>query len=92
VIDEQQLRAVVREVIAQKVGRASAPEAWGRASALQPGATGVHLAVPQACASPTAHASHGLVRMIVTTQQDGPCVIEPHVMCDHCGYCKSLGH
>jgi len=22
----------------------------------------------------------------------GPCIIEPTVMCNHCGYCKSLGH
>jgi hypothetical protein len=24
--------------------------------------------------------------------QDGPCLIEPTVMCNHCGYCKSFGH
>ena len=23
---------------------------------------------------------------------DGPCVIEPAVACNHCGYCKSYGH
>jgi hypothetical protein len=23
---------------------------------------------------------------------DGPCVIEPAVACNHCGYCQSLGH
>jgi len=23
---------------------------------------------------------------------DGPCLIEPAVMCNHCGYCKSYGH
>jgi hypothetical protein len=23
---------------------------------------------------------------------DGPCIIEPAVMCNHCGYCKSMGH
>ena len=22
----------------------------------------------------------------------GPCVIEPAVACNHCGYCKSYGH
>ena len=23
---------------------------------------------------------------------DGPCLIEPAVICNHCGYCKSYGH
>jgi hypothetical protein len=23
---------------------------------------------------------------------DGPCVIEPGVQCNHCGYCQSHGH
>ena len=23
---------------------------------------------------------------------DGTCIIEPSVMCNHCGYCKSYGH
>ena len=39
--------------------------------------------------SPAAHASHLL---LVVAESDGPCVIEPAVPCNHCGYCKSLGH
>lgn len=23
---------------------------------------------------------------------EGPCVIEPNVACNHCGYCESHGH
>jgi hypothetical protein len=23
---------------------------------------------------------------------EGPCIIEPSVTCNHCGYCKSYGH
>ena len=23
---------------------------------------------------------------------DGPCIIEPGVQCNHCGYCQSHGH
>lgn len=23
---------------------------------------------------------------------DGPCLIEPTVRCNHCGYCQSFGH
>jgi hypothetical protein len=36
------------------------------------------------------HASHGLLPVLPTG--DGECIIEPTVRCDHCGYCKSLGH
>jgi len=26
------------------------------------------------------------------TPSDGPCLIEPGVPCNHCGYCQSHGH
>lgn len=35
------------------------------------------------------HASHG---RYVLPETDGPCLIEPGVMCNHCGYCQSHGH
>ena len=38
------------------------------------------------------HASHGLVTLPIGMDSDGPCLIEPAVPCNHCGYCKSLGH
>jgi hypothetical protein len=25
-------------------------------------------------------------------KSDGPCLIEPAVQCNHCGYCESHGH
>lgn len=25
-------------------------------------------------------------------ESDGPCLIEPAVACNHCGYCQSHGH
>jgi len=28
----------------------------------------------------------------VGSDGDGPCLIEPAVTCNHCGYCKSYGH
>ena len=28
----------------------------------------------------------------VPSGADGACIIEPSVMCNHCGYCKSYGH
>jgi hypothetical protein len=38
------------------------------------------------------HASHGLFPLPAGADTDGPCIIEPAVMCNHCGYCKSYGH
>lgn len=39
------------------------------------------------------HASHGMFSTLTEgAAEDGPCVIEPAVMCNHCGYCKSYGH
>ena len=44
--------------------------------------------------APTArlHPSHGLFIVPAGSDMEGPCIIEPAVMCNHCGYCKSLGH
>ena len=39
--------------------------------------------------APSDHFSHGL---FVLAESEGPCVIEPSVACNHCGYCKSYGH
>jgi hypothetical protein len=38
------------------------------------------------------HPSHGLFVLPAGGDSDGPCLIEPAVMCNHCGYCKSYGH
>ena len=38
------------------------------------------------------HASHAMFMLPVGTDSDGPCIIEPAVTCNHCGYCKSYGH
>ena len=38
------------------------------------------------------HASHALIALPAGADGDGLCIIEPAVACNHCGYCKSLGH
>jgi hypothetical protein len=38
------------------------------------------------------HASHMMFSVPEGSETDGPCLIEPTVMCNHCGYCKSMGH
>ena len=37
----------------------------------------------------TSHASH---YQYALPPSDGPCLIEPAVQCNHCGYCQSHGH
>lgn len=39
--------------------------------------------------SAAAHTSHA---RYVLAESDGPCLIEPSVRCNHCGYCQSHGH
>jgi hypothetical protein len=39
-----------------------------------------------------AHASHGVFPLSRGSDDDGLCVIEPAVRCNHCGYCLSYGH
>ena len=76
-ISEQELRTMIRRAIARHAG-------GGDALVQQP--------APQAHASPSVHthSSHG--QFPVSGTPDGACVIEPDHRCDHCGYCKSLGH
>ncbi len=38
------------------------------------------------------HPSHLTFTVPSGADTDGPCIIEPAVMCNHCGYCKSMGH
>jgi hypothetical protein len=41
---------------------------------------------------PEPHASHALFVVPDGSDAEGPCIIEPAVPCNHCGYCKSMGH
>jgi hypothetical protein len=76
-ISEQELRAMIRQAIAAHgAGTAHVDSIGG--------------AVGEDVASCRSHASHGLLAVVAST--DGDCVIEPTVRCNHCGYCKSLGH
>lgn len=73
---EQELRALVRDAVARHMGTA-------RATLPESGAS---LAVVRQ------HASHATFAIPAGAEVDGPCLIEPAVMCNHCGYCKSMGH
>ena len=75
---EQELRQLVRQAIARQRGAAPVvpPNVANLANV----------------ANLTAHASHAVFPVSSGADADGPCIIEPTVMCNHCGYCKSLGH
>jgi len=38
------------------------------------------------------HPSHLAFTVPSGADADGPCIIEPTVRCNHCGYCQSFGH
>jgi hypothetical protein len=75
---ETELRALVRDVIA----RHAPQHASGSEGARAVDSARLH----------RQHSSHAMFVLPVGSDSDGPCLIEPAVMCNHCGYCKSYGH
>jgi hypothetical protein len=72
-MNDEELRALIREAIARHLG----------APAASPGAT------PAAAASaPLSFRRYPVPRV----SDDGMCLIEPGVRCNHCGYCECHGH
>jgi hypothetical protein len=76
-MNEQELRAMIRESIARHSGGGAVPI----------GATG-----PDPVSAFNAHVSHLRLPIVRGGDDDGACIIEPSVRCNHCGYCQSLGH
>jgi hypothetical protein len=74
---DDELRALVRDAIARHLG--------GAAESATP---------PAAAAVPPWRAHPSFGRFLVTSgdEQGGPCLIEPSVSCNHCGFCQSYGH
>lgn len=53
----------------------------------------VSIEIQVAPVAPQPHVSHAQFSLGAAAPGSSlPCVIEPAVPCDHCGYCKSLGH
>ena len=78
---EQELRALVREAIARHASSAAA-----RSTADPTRAVGL-MGTPGRL-----HSSQSMFSVPSGSDGDGVCIIEPAVACNHCGYCKSLGH
>jgi hypothetical protein len=73
---DQEMRVLVREAIAQHLEQRAV-------GTIEPASSVV---ARQAGAG----VSHS--RFAVPSGPEGSCIIEPSVMCNHCGYCKSYGH
>ena len=73
---EQELRTLVRDAIARHAGSA----------------VGQLESAREATTRPRLHSSHSMFVLAAGADGDGACIIEPSVSCNHCGYCKSLGH
>jgi hypothetical protein len=78
---EHDLRALVREAINRHVSGGSGPHRFEETASHR-----------NAVQSAPPHASHGLFVVPDGSDSGGPCLIEPTVMCTHCGYCRSYGH
>ena len=86
---DDQLRALVRDAVARHLGERASEAAPSPLSALHvhdaPVASAVSVVVRQ-------HPSHYRYGLPSGDDADGPCLIEPTVRCNHCGYCQSHGH
>jgi hypothetical protein len=74
-MNEQDVRALVREAIERHLGRPDEKRGQGTRPLFSD------------------HPSHILLKVLPGSQvDDGMCVIEPAVRCNHCGFCQSYGH
>lgn len=78
-MNEQEIRQLVRDAIARVAP--SSPTDRRTLGPTDPRTSG-----------PSDHRTAVSHFLFVLPESDGPCLIEPAVSCNHCGYCKSYGH
>ncbi len=76
---DEELREMIRESIARHVAP-SAPFAPA------------HGASPDSVMVLQMQSSHARLPLSRGSDDDGACIIEPAVRCNHCGFCLSFGH
>ena len=96
-MNEQDVRALVREAIERHLGRPERSAGAERDDCLAGDhgrrAIDTGLLVRSAGVQAGHHPSHILVKVLPGSEvDDGMCVIEPRVRCNHCGFCQSYGH
>jgi hypothetical protein len=84
-MDEQQVRALVRQAIARHMAPGAAPALVVPPRAQNPPAA---LDGHGAATAEISHARFALARPAGEVE----CLIEPAVTCTHCGYCQCYGH
>jgi hypothetical protein len=86
-MNEHELRSLVREAVERHLGR---PQSATKAAPYN----GPDIGRARLQSRPeTAHASHIILNVLPGSDvDDGMCVIEPSVRCNHCGFCQSYGH
>jgi len=89
---ELELRALVRDAIARHAGGSASAFANASADKSSHPRTVAPSHLAPAHLAPSHHSSHLLFMLPTGSDADGPCIIEPAVNCNHCGYCKSYGH
>jgi hypothetical protein len=82
---DDELRALVRDAIARHLG--SGATGGGAAGQDPVGDAGTRRDPPW-----RAHSSFGRLLVSAGDEEGGPCLIEPAVHCNHCGFCQSYGH
>jgi hypothetical protein len=83
-MNEQELRALVREAVERHLGRPS--EKRFR----EPFST---RSTEKGSRNLFSDPSHILLKILPGSEvEDGACIIEPSVRCNHCGFCQSYGH
>ena len=85
-MNEDALRALVRDTLARL--NATRGERTSEGFGVESG-PGPQPPDPGTLLQFTSHASH---YQYALPPSDGPCLIEPGVPCNHCGYCQSHGH
>ena len=89
-MNEQEVRALVREAIERHLGR---PDKGVRGEGRGASLAGTRDPHPSPLAPYPSHPSHILLKVQQGSDaDDGMCVIEPAVRCNHCGFCQSYGH
>jgi hypothetical protein len=89
-MNEQELRGLVREAIERHLGR---PDIVDRPSSIVHRPSSIVDRPSSIVSRFSDDASHILLKVVPGSQiDDGMCVIEPAVRCNHCGFCQSHGH
>jgi hypothetical protein len=96
-MNEQDVRALVREAIERHLGRPerSAGAEHDDRPAGHQGRRAIDSGplIRSAGLQAGHHPSHTLLKVRPGSEvDDGMCVIEPRVRCNHCGFCQSYGH